>query len=417
MVEEVSAIAKRISYRAKERMSLFRSYTLSEQSAIFTELSPFVQQAILADLTVHEAVDLLDHLDLHTAEVIVTQIKNGKQRSKIVRQLKSDIREKIEYFLRFHPKATLGLMHLNYVLLPHTFTIGEAGDAIDEYHEATGRFPLVLVHQEGKLLGEVPMATLVRKGNALLLERFVEDVPTISYQADIDEVFPLFSKSEHKKAIVLDHDQSVIGIVFADDVKELFADLPEEALYSVSGVDSAERPTDEARDKFRRRYRWLVVNLGTAFLAGSVVLLFQGTINALTVLSMYIPIVAGTGGVAASQSFAVMLRGITLGSVSFRNVSLVLSKEISAGFLNGLVIGGLVAVVSMVLHQSWLLGVVVGITMVLQHMAAATAGTIIPLFIKHIGRDPASISNIFISTVTDVFGIATLLILGTLILL
>jgi magnesium transporter len=417
MSDTLAGIVQKIVYRPRERMVLFRSLSTAEQSSVFTEVSPYIQQQILNDLTVRETVDLLDQLDLHAAEIAVSRIKDTRRRSKIITQLKTDIREKIEYFLRFHPKATLGLMHLNYLLVPEVTTIGEAGDAIDGYHTETGRFPLILVQRDGELQGEVPMTVLVREKNSEPLGDFVQQVPTITYQANIEDIVALFSDSDHKKVIVLDHDKSVLGIVYADDVRELFSDLPAEALYSISGVDSAERPLDSAKNKFFRRYKWLIVNLGTAFLAGSVILSYQETINQLTILSMYIPIVTGMGGNAASQSFAVMLRGVTLGAASMKVLPQILAQEVRAGLYNGLLIGSIVAIISVVINASWLLGVVVGLTMILQHMIAAAAGTTVPLFIKHIGKDPASISNIFISTVTDVAGIGILLTLGTIILL
>ncbi len=417
MLADIDSIVNKIVHRPRERMVLFRSFGTAEQSAIFIQTSPYIQQQILSELTTHEVVDLLDHLDLHAAEVAVSRIKDVRRRTKIITQLKTDIREKIEYFLRFHPKATLNLMHLNYLLVPGTTTVGEAGDAIDGYHLETGRFPLILVHEQGKLQGEVPMTVLVRERNTQEIGKFIQTVPTITYQADIEAVVAIFADTDHKKVIVLDKDESVLGIVYADDVRELFSDLPAEALYSISGVDSAERPLDAAKDKFFRRYKWLVLNLATAFLAGSVILSYQDTINQLTILSMYIPIVTGMGGNAASQSFAVMLRGMTLGTVSFKVLRPVLTQEIKAGLYNGILIGCIVAALSVVINASWLLGLVVGITMVVQHIVAAIAGTTIPLFLKYIGKDPASISNIFISTVTDVAGIGILLMLGTLILL
>ncbi len=417
MLADIDSIVNKIVHRPRERMVLFRSFGTAEQSAIFIQTSPYIQQQILSELTTHEVVDLLDHLDLHAAEVAVSRIKDVRRRTKIITQLKTDIREKIEYFLRFHPKATLNLMHLNYLLVPGTTTVGEAGDAIDGYHLETGRFPLILVHEQGKLQGEVPMTVLVRERNTQEIGKFIQTVPTITYQADIEAVVAIFADTDHKKVIVLDKDESVLGIVYADDVRELFSDLPAEALYSISGVDSAERPLDAAKDKFFRRYKWLVLNLATAFLAGSVILSYQDTINQLTILSMYIPIVTGMGGNAASQSFAVMLRGMTLGTVSFKVLRPVLIQEIKAGLYNGILIGCIVAALSVVINASWLLGLVVGITMVVQHIVAAIAGTTIPLFLKYIGKDPASISNIFISTVTDVAGIGILLMLGTLILL
>lgn len=408
---------KQITRRPSERLALFRGLTLAEQSAIVGELSPHVQQALLTNLRVAEVANLLDHLDPRLAEKVLTRIKDDKRRLKIIKKLKDEAREKIEYFLRFHPKATTSLISLNYVLLSSKTTIGEAADALDEHFEDTGKFPEVLVHENGVLVGEVSMSTLVRERNTNTLKRFVRGIETITYQAEVAEVVDTFALSQRKKVAVLDHDNSVLGIIYADDALALFGKLPAETLYDMSGMDDSSRPFDSVSKKVKSRYKWLVLNLVTAFMAGSMIFVFKDTLDKLVILAMYIPIVAGMGGNAASQVFAVMLRGLTLGTISLQTAGPVIWREVQAGVINGLGIGLIVALISIVWNDSAWLGLVVGMAMVLVHMAAGFFGAFIPLFLKHIGKDPASTSNIFISTATDVLGLLSLLGLGTLILM
>lgn len=408
---------KIISRRPDERMVVFRGLSLAEQSAVFGALSPHVQQVLLKDLRISEISDLMDHLDPRSAEKILARIKDQKRRLKIIKKLKDEVREKIEYFLRFHPKATTSLISFNYVLLSSKTTIGEAADALDEHFDDTGKFPEVLVHENGELLGEIPMATLVRERNSLTLKRFVKAVETITYQAEVAEVVDTFSLSQKKKVIVLDNDNSVLGIIYADDALALFGKLPAETLYDMSGMDDSSRPFDSVSKKVRSRYKWLVLNLATAFLAGSMIFVFKDTLDKLVILAMYIPIVAGMGGNAASQVFAVMLRGLTLGTISLKTAGPAIWREVQAGFINGVGIGIIVALISVVWNDSALLGLVVGLAMILVHMVAGFFGAFLPLFIKYLGKDPASVSNIFISTATDVLGLLSLLGLGTLILL
>jgi magnesium transporter len=193
--------------------------------------------------------------------------------------------------------------------------------------------------------------------------------------------------------------------------------FPGESLYDINGIDDNERPFDSISKKFRSRYKWLILNLATAFLAGSMVFLFEDTLDQLVILAMYIPVVAGMGGNAASQSFAVMLRGITLGTISLKNSGPAIMKEVGTGFLNGVMIGLIVAVISIIWNQSAMLGLVVGITMLLEHIIAGFFGAFVPLLLKYLGKDPASTSTIFMTTATDVLGLFILLGLGSLILL
>ncbi len=413
MVEDLDAYKNKVTYRPQERVALLRTLSIGEQSTILQSVSPYVQQQVLRELTNREIVDILDHMDLQAAQHLVTRIKEESRRDKIVTALKADIKDKIEFFLRFHPKANFSLVHFNYVYIPMSTTIGEASNIIEQHYEETGKFPEILVHEAGELKGEVSIGALVREKNSLSLEKFIQPVTTITYQAEIKEILDTLSNSGKKKIVVLDNDSSVLGLVYADDALELFGNLPVESLYSFAGVDSSERPLDSAITKFKNRYFWLIVNLVTCFMAGSVILAFQDTVNALTMLTIYIPIVAGMGGNAASQTFAVTLRGITMGTISLADAWPVISRELGAAMLNGLVIGAIVALVSVFWNADPMLGLVVALSMVGVHLVAGLFGALIPLVIKAVGKDPASTSMIFISTTTDVFGLLFLLGLGT----
>ncbi|MES2748894.1 MAG: magnesium transporter [Patescibacteria group bacterium] len=417
MRHQKSPLAQTITYYPKDRLATFRSLSLGERSAVFAELSNHLQQQILVDLTMTEAVDLVDHLDLRMAEKVIMRMQDARRRSKIIKRLKTEVSDKIEYFLRFHPKATATLIHFNYVLVPDTATLGEVGEIIDAHYQELGKFPEILVQENGALVGEILLTTLVKERTNAQLEKFIKPIKTISYQAEVSDIVNTFTDSEHKKIVVLDNDNSVLGIIYADDALTLFGKLPAESLYNIAGVDESERPFDSVGKKFSQRYRWLILNLVTAFIAGSVVLIFTDTVEQLAILAVYIPIVAGMGGNAASQAFAVMVRGITMGSVSLESGLPVIWKEVQAGALNGLVIGGIVALISVVINGSWLLGVVVSLAMITVHIVAGLFGAFVPLILKRMGKDPASTSMIFISTATDVFGILALLGFGSLILL
>ncbi len=417
MVASTPDYVKQVTYRPSERVALLRGLSVGEQSTVLQSVSPYIQQQVLREFTNQEVIDVLDHMDLQSAQQMVTRIKDAKRREKIVSQLKADIKEKVEYFLRFHPKASFSLVHFNYVFVPASTTIGETSTIIEAHYEETGKFPEILVHEAGMLTGEVPIGVLVRERNSAVLEKFVQPVTTITYQAEVGEIIETLTASGKRKVVVLDHDSSVLGLIYADDALDLFGHMPAESLYSFTGVDSSERPFDSALSKFKHRNPWLILNLFTAFLAGSVVLVFQDTLNALTLLAVYMPIVAGMGGNASSQAFAVMMRGITLGSVSLATAWPAIRNEVQAGFYNGLVIGSIVAIISLLWNGSFWLGLVVGLTMIFAHTNAVFFGSLIPLVIKRLGYDPATMSMVFVSTMTDVLGLLMLLGLGTWLLL
>ena len=416
-MDHVAEVRRRLTYRKESRLDILRSLPLSEQSAVLTTLSPYVQQDIINQLTLSELVNILDHLDLLSAERLVMRIKDRRKQARVLNMLKQEVRDKIGTFLQFHPKATLELINFNYLWVATTSTIAEAADALENHYQETGRFPEVLVHDNGTLVGEVKMAVLVREHNDTVLTECVTPVTTIDYTADSSTIVKTLNAIPRSKLVVLDSDGSVLGIIYADDALHLFDKLPTSSLYDFAGLDQAEQPLDSVFSKVRNRSRWLVLNLATAFLAGLVILLFEDTVERLAILAVYIPIVTGMGGNAASQTFAVIMRGITLGTVSVKDNMLAVWRETGAGVINGAVIGLIVAMVSLVVNGSIWLGAVVALSMIIVHVVAGFAGAIIPLLLQRFGKDPATISMIFVTTATDVLGMLALLGLGAWLLL
>lgn len=404
-------------YHSKERMKNFRALSIPERAAAFEQLSPYIQETVLKQLRIHEIVDLLDHMDLQQAKQVLMRIKDVKLRERVLKRLKGESKDKIEYFLRFHPEATLSLINLNYLFLSGDLTVGETAELIDIHYNETARYPEILVHKDGQLLGEVLLSKIVKVSNASQLKKHIQPVQTIEYQSEVREVVELLVNVTSKKVVVLDHDTSVLGIIYADAARSLFGNLPAEELYGFAGVDENEKPFDSATRKVSRRYRWLILNLVTAFLAGMVVLLFQDTLNELTILAVYIPVIAGMGGNAAAQTFAVMIRGLTLGTISLHNAGPAIWREFIAGAINGVIIGSIVGIISILSGGGALLGVVVFLALIGAHVVAGLAGAFVPLLMKHLGKDPAAGATIFITTATDVLGIFFLLGLGALILL
>jgi magnesium transporter len=413
----MSTTARSLTYRPEERMMLFRALGSTERSDAFLELSPHLQQSILRQMTITEIVNMLDNMDMLQVEHVLSRVPNVRYRQRIVEKLKAEIREKVDHFLRFHPQATLSLINFNYLYLPSSLTIGEAANIIDEHYEETGKYPEILIQEKGQLLGEVPFAALVRERNSAQLKKFVQPIAMISYQAEVTEIIDILTSTKRKKIVMLDHDTSVLGVIYGDAVRSLFDKLPAESLYDFAGVMESEGVKDGVWSKVRHRYKWLIINLGTAFLAAAVVSLFEDTLDKLVLLAIYMPIIAGMGGNTATQTLAVMVRGIAVGDVKLANSLKPIMNEVGAGLVNGLINGVLVAIIATFWNQSPMLGLVLGIAMVFNLIIAGFFGALVPLVMKELGKDPATSATIFITTATDVFGFFIFLGLATLILL
>jgi magnesium transporter len=212
---------------------------------------------------------------------------------------------------------------------------------------------------------------------------------------------------------VVDSENKLTGIITVDDVIDVIKDEATEDVYRLAGVSKDDGVDTPPAESLRKRLPWLVVNLGTAFLAAFVISRFTDTIDKVVSLAVFMPVVAGMGGNAATQTLAVIVRGIALGELTWANARHALIKEGLVGIGNGVtngVLGGLV--VGLITHD-WVLGLILTAAMVINMFVAATAGTLIPLGLRAMKIDPALASSVFITTLTDVFGFLSFLGLAT----
>jgi magnesium transporter len=230
-------------------------------------------------------------------------------------------------------------------------------------------------------------------------------------------VASLFEDRDLLSAAVVDADGRLLGRITVDDVVDVIRDEAEHSVMSMAGLDEEADMFAGVVPSARRRGVWLGVNLGTAFLAAWVVGLFEATIEHIVALAVLMPIVASMGGVAATQTLTLMVRGLALGQVERANARWLLSKEVAVALLNGVAWATVVATVAFLWFRSWKIAAVIFAAMMVNLFAAALAGVIVPLVLKRFGVDPAVAGGVVVTTVTDVVGFASLLGLGTLVLM
>jgi magnesium transporter len=215
----------------------------------------------------------------------------------------------------------------------------------------------------------------------------------------------------------VDDNNILLGRITIDDVVDIIREQAEHQVLGAAGLDEDEDLFSPVPRAWRRRIVWLGVNLGTAFLASSVVGQFQGTIDHIVALAVLMPIVAGMGGNAGTQVLALMVRGLALGQVGASNVQVLLWKELRVAAMNGVMLGGIVALATWAWFGNGMLALVIGAAMTLNLLFAASAGVLVPLTLKRMNLDPALAGGVILTTVTDVMGFLAFLGLATLILL
>ncbi len=392
---------------AAEPAAVFADLSRVRQREVFFQLPETVRATLVAEMSDEQLRGFVRRLDPDEGTDVLGYADEGR-REVVLQRLDADRRERIEFLLSFSPESAAGMMHLDYVTVDRSDGFDAVAERVRRHEERTGRFPVVFVEAEdGRLLGELPGHTLALSDRVSgAIDEYVREVPVVRYDRPDNEVMDVFRANPQSKVAVLDEDDELLGVIYADDILRTIETEAGETLYEFTGVGEEESVLDGPMVKIRSRYKWLIINLGTAFLAAAVVGVFEETIAAIAVLAAYMPVVAGMGGNAGTQAMAVTVRGISLGQVSLSTGSRAIFNEAIAGAANGAITGVMVAVIATVFAPEYgvALGLVIGVAMVANLIIAGFFGALIPLVLDKMGYDPATSATIFITTATDVLG-------------
>lgn len=395
------------------RKKLFLSLSKSMQGEIFLSLTKEFQKVLLTHLSYSEILNFLNFLDPDEITDAL-QLLSKRRQSVLSKKLKKGLKDKVEFLLKFDPKSAAGLMNLDYIKVDINSTFSNVSKLIKRHESYSGKIPSILVVDENSLIGEIPGYYLLNHKESTKVKQYIVSLPTIKYDAGDTETLEVFKQHRHEKICVLDENDAILGLIYSDDVLRVINDAPGESLYDFAGISDEENVYNSIFHKVKNRYAWLLLNLFTAFLAALVVGLFQNTISSYVLLAVYMPIVAGMGGNAGTQTLAVVVRGIALNQIDLSTGKGFIIKELTAGLINGAIIGLVVAAISVIFNQDAILGAIVGVSMIINLMIAGFFGAIIPLVLKKMGKDPATSAAIFITTATDLFGFFVFLGLASL---
>lgn len=413
--DSVNSILPDIIFRYDKRLNIFLEQTTEKQAEILRKAPKSVRKDLLIKMPEPDLVKILSVVDPDQATDMLQLLTKAKRES-VLAQVSEEIKESLSTLLEFDANTAAGLMTLDYISVETTDNIKTVAQKFKTHETKTGRSPIILVRKEGKLSGFLPAHELGLAGRNELIGKYVKRIPTISYAADHQKVVDKFRAHPHNKIAVLNDSEDVMGIIYSDDVLQLIEEKEAATLYDFAGVSSEEGVSDSSARKVKFRYKWLIINLATAFLASFVVSQFESTISEYVLLAVYMPIVAGMGGNAATQTLAVLVRGIALKQISLRTAFKTLKNEVGAGLLNGLINGFLVAFVVLVKDHDVKIAIILALAMVINMIVAATFGTLVPLIMAKLRKDPATSATIFITTATDVLGFLAFLGLATIIL-
>lgn len=348
--------------------------------------------AICSSSAPDDAADLLDSLD-------------DERRQRIFGLLGATQGARLESLLEGEEESAGSLMTTNFLALDVDLTVGQAIEAIRQYPRRDSFFYVYCTDGEGHLSGVLSLRSLIlAPPTAHLRDTMVQSVVRCQIDSEPEEVAQIVSKYDLLSVPVVDLQNRLVGVVTVDDVIDVIQEQAEEDLLHLAGVAAAERVSTPGFQSFRMRFPWLAINLVTAFLASWVVSMFQGTIAKWAALAVFMPIVAGMGGNAGTQTLTVFVRGLALGEVDWSSGWRPIWKEVLVGFFNGAANGVLTSMVVGFWTGDWILATILMLAMTFNLVIAGAAGGLVPLLLERLGFDPAVASSIFVTTFTDVGG-------------
>jgi magnesium transporter len=378
-----------------------------------SEMGPEPGAQLLTGRSADDIAKLLHELPSDDAAALIDYLPEELSRE-VLELMRRKESGQVESLLEYGEQTAGRIMNPSVFALNEDLTVGEAITALQGARDVEMVFYLYVVDARRHLVGVTSLRRLLLVSPETPLKRIMTaDVTSVRVDTDQEEVARQVASYNLLAVPVVDEENKLAGVVTVDDVIDVIKDEATEDLLRLAGVSGDERIATPAGEAIRKRLPWLGVNLVTAFVAASVVALFESTISQVTALAVFMPIVAGMGGNAATQTLTVIVRGLALGELSWGNAKKALAKESLIGIGNGLALGVVAAGVAWVTKGDPMLGLLLGMAMVCNMFVAATMGTLVPLGLKALKVDPALASAVFITTFTDVVGFASFLGLAT----
>jgi magnesium transporter len=375
----------------------------SVREEILEELEPETVAEGVRELDSDDAVELLEGLDEEDQEEILDKLPQSE-------------RDALERSLDYPENSAGRRMQTEFIAVPPDWNVGQAIDFMRDTPDLPERFyEIYAVDPVRHWQGAVALDTLLRSHrNVPLADLIDEDRRRVSVLDDQEEVARLFGKYNLVAAPVVDTDNRLVGVITIDDVVDVIEEEADEDLKALGGVTSDEELSDNVWTIAKARFNWLLVNLATAFLASSVLGLFEGQLQAMVALAVLAPIVASQGGNAATQTMTVAVRALATRELHSGNAYRVVMREGMVGLVNGLAFAIITGVAAYAWFQIPGLGVVIGLAMVCNLVAGALGGILIPMVLERVNADPAVASGTFVTTITDVVGFFAFLGIATL---
>jgi len=385
---------------------------------VLVEVNDEVRASLIRDTAPEDLVAAVDDLDLDDLADILDDLPDAVT-SEVLHSLDRQDRERLARVLSYPEDSAGGLMDPDVLTIRPDVTL----DVVLRYLRVRGELPevfdlLFVIDRQGRYLGSLKISDLLTKNLASMVSDLM-DTSAIAIPVDLHEsqVAMEFEHHDLVTAPVIDADRHLLGWISVDDVVDVIRDEAEHTVLTMAGLDEEDDMFAPIVQTALRRWVWLGVNLITAFVAAFVLYSFEPTLDQIVATAVLFPIVMSMGGIAGTQTLTLMIRGMATGQVSAGNTPALLRKELAVGLLNGIVFSIVIAAIAMIWYGDIPLGLVMGTAILLNLLAGALAGALVPVVLKRMSIDPALAGGVVLTTVTDVIGILAFIGLATFILL
>jgi magnesium transporter len=380
-----------------------------------TEVEDTIRDEILEELPAAAVAEGVRELDSDDAVTILQDLPKQEQ-EEILEHLPAPERVALARSLLYPEDSAGRRMQTEFIAVPPFWSVGQAIDYMRETTDLPERFyELYVVDPAYRFEGAVPLDRLLRSKRPIPIASLMEkERRRVRATDDQEEVARLFERYDLVAVPVVDGSDRLVGVITIDDIVDVIEEEADEDLKALGGVKGDEELSDTVWTIARGRFNWLLVNLATAVLASAVLGAFQGELQKMVALAVLAPIVASQGGNAATQTMTVTVRALATRQLVDANAWRVISRELAVGLLNGIAFAVITGTVAFVWFKVPDLGIVIGLAMICNLLAAACGGILIPLFLDRLNVDPAVSSAPFVTTVTDVVGFFSFLGIATL---
>jgi len=401
---------------SEQRKVIWSIIDKSNEADVLSELGEEIQQDLFDEISNEELLDLVQNLELDEMVDILQNLPQQRISFLLSKMTKID-RERVEMVLEYPEDSAGGLLNNDIISVQQDSTL----NLVLEYLRSIGDIPentdkLFVVSKNNNFIGELKISKIISSNPELKVSDVMNDKPHSFMVNESDkEVSKFFEQNDLISAAVVNDKNELIGRITIDDVVDVIIEDADQNFLSMAGIaeDTFSPPARAAR----RRIVWLGLNLITAFVAALAINIFQDAIDKIVYLAVLMPIVASMGGVAATQTLTIVLRGLTLEQISNSNLGWLFKRELAVAILNGIILSLIISLVTYVWFNQLILSALIAAAMIINLLSSVVAGVFVPIILRRLNQDPAIAGSVIVTTVTDFAGIVSLLGLATTFLL